>query len=147
MSQKTALPAPATPELYAEVQDFYARHMHLIDAGQVDAWVETFTVDATISNNVNPLPAKGREEIVGVIRRAQAQLDAEGVRHRHWMGMMVVDRLDAETVRAESYAMLLAVRLGGAPVLDRSTRCVDELVRVDGDWQIRSRRVHHDGRP
>ncbi|MFE1316703.1 nuclear transport factor 2 family protein [Kitasatospora phosalacinea] len=142
MSQQTA-----DPELYAEIQDFYARHMHLIDAGQVDAWVETFTEDATISNNVNPHPAHGREQIVGVIRRAQQQLDADGIRHRHWMGMLVVEPTADGTVHARSYAMLLAVRLGEAPVLDRSTRCHDELVRVDGDWQIRSRRVHHDGRP
>nr|WCI13848.1 LaxC4 [Streptomyces setonensis] len=138
---------PAAPELYAEIQDFYARHMQLIDDGKVDAWVDTFTADATISNNVAPRPAHGREEILTVVRRAQDQLEADGIQHRHWIGMLVVDRLDDTTVRAESYALLVATPRGGSPVLDRSTRCHDELVRVDDDWQIRSRRVHHDGRP
>lgn len=143
-------PGP-TAGLYADVQDFYARHMRLVDEGRVEEWGDTFTVDATISNNANPRPAHGREAIVAVIRRAHAELESRGVQHRHWMGMLTVEPVAAdtgtETVRATSYALLMAVPRGGAPVIDRSTRCEDLLVRVDGDWQIRERRVHHDGKP
>jgi SnoaL-like domain len=136
---------PVSAKLYAEIQNFYARHMALIDQGSVDAWVETFTEDATISNNTNPRPAHGREEIVSVIRRTQAALEAQGIQHRHWVGMMVLDQLDDATVQASSYAMIVATRKGGTPMVDRSTLCSDELVRVNGDWQIRSRKVKHDG--
>lgn len=132
-------------ELYADIQDFYARHMRLVDEGRVEEWGDTFTVDATISNNANPKPAHGREAIVAVIRRAHAELQSRGVQHRHWMGMLTVDPVDPDTVRATSYALLMAIGRGGAPLIDRSTQCHDLLVRVDGDWQIRERRVLHDG--
>ncbi|GHF65872.1 nuclear transport factor 2 family protein [Streptomyces thermodiastaticus] len=133
-------------ELYADVQDFYARHMHLVDEGRVEEWGDTFTTDATISNNANPRPAHGREAIVAVIRRAHAELERRGVQHRHWMGMLSIEPVDENTVRATSYALLMAVGRGAVPVIDRSTECHDLLVRVDGDWQIRERRVLHDGK-
>ncbi|MFE7314479.1 nuclear transport factor 2 family protein [Streptomyces sp. NPDC057555] len=139
----TTRTAPA--HLYAHVQDFYARHMHLVDEGRVEEWGETFTPDATISNNANPRPAHGRDAIVAVIRRTHAELAARGIQHRHWMGMLAVEPLDDHTVRATSYALLLATTPGATPQIDRSTRCEDELVLVNGDWQIRTRRVHHDG--
>ncbi|MGY1497622.1 nuclear transport factor 2 family protein [Streptomyces sp. QTS52] len=143
----TAPTGDTTAALYADIQDFYARHMRLIDEGRVEEWGDTFTVDATISNNANPHPAHGREAIVAVIHRAQAELERRGVQHRHWMGMLTVAPEADGTVRATSYALLMAVSRGGAPLIDRSTRCEDLLVRVDGDWQIRVRRVHHDGKP
>ncbi len=136
--------ATADAGLYAEIQDFYARHMRLVDEGLVEEWGRTFTVDATISNNANPRPAHGRDAIVAVIRRAHAELAARGVQHRHWMGMTSVEPLDERTVRATSYALLMAVGEGAEPEIDRSTACVDEIVRVEGEWQIRERRVHHD---
>jgi 3-phenylpropionate/cinnamic acid dioxygenase small subunit len=134
----------ADPALYTEINDFYARHMRLVDEGRVEEWGETFTHDATISNNANPRPAHGRDAIVAVIRRAHAELTERGVQHRHWMGMTTVEPLDERTVRATSYALLLAVGADRPPVIDRSTCCVDEIVRVEGAWQISKRRVHHD---
>jgi hypothetical protein len=137
--------ALASTELYSEIQSFYARHMQLIDAGEVEAWVDGFTPDATISNNTKPQPARGREAILTVIRRAHEELQELGVQHRHWMGMLAVDQVDDQTVHADSYALIIAIERGGSPVVDRSTRCHDELVRAGDDWQIHTRRVHHDG--
>lgn len=131
-------------QLYGEIENFYARHMQLVDQGRVEEWGDTFTVDATISNNANPRPAHGREAIVSVIRRANAELESRGVQHRHWMGMLVVDPVDEKSVRVSSYALLMAVAQGTAPAIDRSTFCEDLLIRVDEDWQIHERRVRHD---
>ncbi|MDI5967334.1 nuclear transport factor 2 family protein [Streptantibioticus silvisoli] len=139
--------ATADAGLYGEIQAFYAHHMRLVDDGHVDAWGETFTHDATISNNANPRPAHGRDAIVAVIRRAHAELAARGVQHRHWMGMTTVEPIDEHTVRATSYALLMAVGKDRAPQIDRSTACVDEIVRTEGRWQIRDRRVRHDALP
>lgn len=136
--------ALADAGLYTEIQNFYAHHMRLVDEGRVEEWGDTFAVDATISNNANPRPAHGREAIVAVIRRAHAELVERGVQHRHWMGMLSVEPLGEDTVRATSYALLMAVGKGAAPLIDRSTCCVDEIARVDGEWQITVRRVHHD---
>jgi 3-phenylpropionate/cinnamic acid dioxygenase small subunit len=135
----------ASAELYTEIQSFYARHMQLIDSGEVEAWVHGFAPDATISNNTKPQPAHGREAILTVIRRAQEELQEQGVQHRHWVGMLVVERVDDRTVHADSYALIIATERGGSPVVDRSTRCHDELVWTGDDWQIQLRRVHHDG--
>ncbi|WP_371480177.1 nuclear transport factor 2 family protein [Kitasatospora sp. NBC_00315] len=135
----------ADPVLYEEIQAFYARHMQLIDEGSLTAWAATFTEDAVISNNVNPRPAEGRPAIAAVIHRAHGELASKGIQQRHWMGMLTVEPVDGENVRARSYALILNTAAGGAPAVERSTVCHDELSLVGGAWQIRRRRVHHDG--
>ena len=142
-------------QVTAQIQQFYARHMQAIDRGDVDAWLDTFTDDATIANNTRPEPARGRATIATVARRLVADAAGSGVVHRHWTGMAQVARQPDGTVRATSYALVVqtpgpAGSAGpgsagsAAPGLWRSTVCVDVLVREDGRWRIRQRNVTHD---
>jgi len=43
-----------------------------------------------------------------------------------------------------SYAFVVEAPASAAPVLWRSTVCVDVLVHEDGRWRIRQRNVTHD---
>ncbi|MFE2689231.1 nuclear transport factor 2 family protein, partial [Streptomyces mirabilis] len=47
--------------LYAEIQQFYARHMHLLDSGATDEWAADFTEDASFSVPTLPAPVSGRD--------------------------------------------------------------------------------------
>ncbi|MFG3496469.1 nuclear transport factor 2 family protein [Streptomyces sp. NPDC047928] len=51
----------------------------------------------------------------------------------------------ADEVVARSYALVLETPRGGDPVVRRSTVCTDTLVRADGVWRVRHRRVTRDG--
>ena len=140
-------PVTAETQVTAQIQQFYARHMQAIDRGDVDAWLDTFTDDATIANNTRPEPARGRATIATVARRLVADAAGSGVVHRHWTGMAQVARQPDGTVRATSYALVVQTpgpAGSAAPGLWRSTVCVDVLVREDGRWRIRQRNVTHD---
>ncbi|WP_234425673.1 nuclear transport factor 2 family protein, partial [Streptomyces kebangsaanensis] len=66
---ETARPLrPASLEIQAEVQDFYARQMRLLDEGRAEEWAETFTEDGVFEQNVKPEPWRGRAEIVARMR-------------------------------------------------------------------------------
>lgn len=130
--------------LYQEVQGFYARQMQLMDDGNVDEWVRTFTEDATIANNANPAPASGRELITKVARKLVADVVRRGVTHRHWTGMLVLEERGPDEVVARMYAMVAEIPEGGEAKLWRSTFCRDTLVRRDARWQVAHRQVTHD---
>ncbi|MFE2690627.1 nuclear transport factor 2 family protein, partial [Streptomyces mirabilis] len=55
--------------LYAEIQQFYARHMHLLDSGATDEWAADFTEDASFSVPTLPAPVSGRDALASGVRR------------------------------------------------------------------------------
>lgn len=133
-----------TADLYHEVQNFYARQMQLLDSGQVEAWAETFTEDGVFSANAHPEPARGRAAITAGAGAARSRLAEQGLRHRHWLGMVDVEPLADDRLRVRSYALVLAITQGGPATVHVHTTCDDELVRVAGQWQVRTRLVARD---
>lgn len=133
-------------ELYAQVQQFYARQMGLIDDGRPDEWARTFTEDAVFeeAGRLNE-PVKGREAIRVSSRARQERLDKERIDFRHWMGMLDVSPRDDGSVDARAYALVMRTAPGGALDVFASVLCHDRLVPVDGGWQVRHRRLRHDG--
>ena len=86
MSFTSTSATPATGSaLQAEVQQFYARQMHLLDSGEADAWAETFTEDGVFAANAHPEPARGRE----TIRTANASINST---HYRYSGDLVMDQ-------------------------------------------------------
>jgi hypothetical protein len=136
--------ATAGPQLHAEVQDFYARQMHMIDSGHAEAWAATFTEDGIFAANAYPQPTVGRAAIAQAVRATAAQLTAEGVVHRHWFGMLAVYPENDGTLRTRYYALVIRTPKGGQPVIHRCTVAEDELVRQQGVWQVRRRNVTRD---
>jgi uncharacterized protein (TIGR02246 family) len=142
----TASPAHGeTAGLHSEIQHFLARQMRLLDAGDTDAWAETFTEDGVFAVNALPEPARGRETIRQTAARLHAQRVEEKVQVRHWLGMLDVTPEEDGTVRARAYALLIRTPLGGQAAVEVSTTCEDVLVRgADGGWLVRSRQIRRD---
>jgi hypothetical protein len=141
----TARPA-VDNDLYLEIQRFYARQMRLLDSAAVSQWAETFTEDGVFAA-AGLEPVAGRSTIAAAAGEARARLAAAGRQHRHWIGMLTVDRGAGETLIATSYAMVIEVPVGGDAKLHRSTVCTDELVSGPDGWLVRHRRVARDDMP
>ncbi|GAA1953585.1 nuclear transport factor 2 family protein [Amycolatopsis minnesotensis] len=133
----------ASAELYAEVQQFYARHLRLLDSGAIDDWARTFTEDGTFEVPTVPA-ANGRAAIAASMHRAAAALAESGEVRRHWHGMVDVEPFGDGTWRVSCYAMVFATPRGGPSALFRVCVCEDVLVRVRGELLVRARRVTRD---
>ncbi|MER6141206.1 nuclear transport factor 2 family protein [Streptomyces sparsogenes] len=131
-------------ELYAEIQQFYAHQMRLLDDGEAEAWAETFAEDGVFAANAHPEPFTGRAAIAAGARRATDDFAARGIRRRHWLGMLSLEPKDEHTVLVRSYAQVIETPRAGQSILRASTGCADLLVRRDGRWLVLDRRVHRD---
>ncbi|MYW65836.1 nuclear transport factor 2 family protein [Streptomyces sp. SID8379] len=129
---------------YADVQDFYARHFHLLDGGRAEEWAQTFTADGYFHPEVLDVPVQGHAALAEGVRRTHAELVAEGVQRRHWHGMVAVTPRDADTYDVRCYALIFATPRGGTSQLRMSCVCEDVLVREDGALKIRERKVTRD---
>lgn len=139
---------PITGELYQEVQHFYARHMQLLDEGEIEQWAAGFTEDGVFATNARPAPSRGRALIAANTGKARESLLAEGVQRRHWLGMLQVDPgATPGELRTRSYALIVSTQKGGSPIVHLSTTCEDILVSTPTGWLIRERRVSRDDLP
>ena len=136
-------------QLYAEVQQFYARQMNLIEGADADpdAWAETFTEDAVFASP-GPQPMEvGREAIRASVQGTVDSFAAQRLDFRHWFGMIDVTEGPDGDLRTRYYALGWATPAGGALSARGSLVCHDHLVRgEDGGWRVRERRLSADGR-
>ena len=143
--QATDVSTTAFAVLYAEVQQFYARHMHQLDRGEADAWAAGFAEDASFSVPTLPEPVVGRSGLATAVRRSAAALAEAGEQHRHWPGVFdVVPQPDGSVV-VHSYTTVFASPLGGDSRVHRVCTCTDVLVRDEGGrLLIQDRKVGRD---
>ncbi|AZK96232.1 MULTISPECIES: nuclear transport factor 2 family protein [Streptomyces] len=132
--------------VYAEVQQFYARHMHLLDAGDGEGWALTFTEDGSFAPPSLPEPVVGRDALAEGVNKAAAALTEAGEVHRHLLSMVAVEHGADGELSVRSYAQIIATPRGGSPRLHLMCVCDDVLVRVDGELKVRERRVTRDDR-
>ncbi|WP_405016245.1 nuclear transport factor 2 family protein [Kitasatospora sp. NBC_00070] len=142
MTRTTTVPLE---RLRADLDQFYARHLQLLDSGRAEEWAATFTADGTFQLPGRPGPSRGRAELAEGARRAGAAQREAGETHRHWHGMLDVEARPDGSVGVRCYALVYLTPRGGDPRLHRSCVCEDVLVRVDGSWLVRSRVVTRDG--
>ncbi|MFE7777905.1 nuclear transport factor 2 family protein [Streptomyces sp. NPDC057445] len=138
------LPAAEAAVLYAEVQQFYARQMQLLDLNEPQRWAGTFTEDATFDVPTLPEPVRGRSALIASTTRAHAQLAGSGEQHRHVIGMLDVRPQQDGTVHVRSYAVVYASTVGKDSRVHRVCVCEDVLVRDAGELQVAARRVTRD---
>jgi len=136
--------ASAAAETYYEIQDFYARQMQLLDQGYTEEWARTFTENGVFAANVQPEPVRTRSAIAAGAAAASAELSAQGIRRRHWLGMVSARPRPDGTVSAHCYALVIITPRGGKPSIGASTSCDDILIREDGDWKVQVRTVMRD---
>ncbi|MFJ2865826.1 nuclear transport factor 2 family protein [Kitasatospora sp. NPDC087314] len=138
------IPAATGAELYHQVQEFYAHQMQLLDDGRVDEWALTFTPDGVFAANAHPEPSTGREAISAAARKAHAAMDEQGIRRRHWLGMVSVRESGPGSATARCYALVIEIPRGGQAVVRLSTVCEDRLVLSEAGWQVQYRQVNRD---
>jgi hypothetical protein len=148
------MPAPTSTvvgavegDLYQQVQQFYAAQMQLLDRGEAAAWARTFTADGAFATSVEPTATRGHEALTESVRAATAELVTRGVVHRHWLGMLHVERDGDGGLRTRFYALVIRTPKGGTPVIWRSCVGEDRLVCHDGGWLVRERRITRDDLP
>ena len=145
-SPRPGADAFVTAEVYAQVQQFYARQMGLLDDGRPDDWSDTFTEDAVFQEASRlDEPLRGRDAIRASSRARQKRLDDDKIDFRHWLGMIDVTPDGEDSLRIRAYALAMRTAHGGELDIFASVVCHDHLVRVAGAWQVCHRDLHHDG--
>lgn len=132
-------------EVYAQVQQFYAYQMGLMDDRQAERWADTFTEDAVFQEASRMDPLHGRAAIKASARASADRLAAGGVRMRHWLGMVQVHQQPDGTLHTRCYALAMRTPKGGELDIFVHVVCRDHLVPVDGGWLVRHRDLTHDG--
>ncbi|MBB2910433.1 hypothetical protein FHS43_001696 [Streptosporangium becharense] len=146
MTQPTVTMEFVPAETYQRIQQFYARHMQLLDDGAAEEWAETFTEDAFFEQNVKDEPWRGREQIGTRLRRGIDAMGDSGVQRRHWFGMISARPGEAAgELRTRYYALVLETPAGGAPSVRLSIVGEDVLVEDDGALLVKYRSIAHDG--
>ncbi|MGC5033497.1 nuclear transport factor 2 family protein [Micromonospora sp. DT229] len=132
-------------DLYAEVQQFYAHHIWLLDEGAADEVAETFTEDVSmVSPPKVPEPIRGRAALHTGLLKVAETLAAQGVRYRRCHSMMSVAPQPGGELRVRSYVLVVRTVQGGESVVHAMCVCEDVLVRVDGELKVRERVVTRD---
>ncbi|MGW1056174.1 nuclear transport factor 2 family protein [Streptomyces sp. NPDC001118] len=141
------LPAAEFATVHAEVQQFYAEHMQLLDSGAASEWAATFTEDGSFAPPSAPEPIVGRRALEAGVRAARAELDERGEAVRHLFSMIAVRPLPDATLKVRSYVQVVSTPQDGEPKLTLMCVCTDVLVREQGKLLVKERQVTRDDRP
>lgn len=139
--------APAVgAELYAEVQQFYARQVHLLDAVRAEEFAATFAVDGVFEHSPDSPAARGREGIAAEVRQFnESRFAHDPVQRRHWFSMLRVEEQPDGSLHNSFYALVVITRPGQLePVIAPSCVVRDVLVRENGELRTLSRKVSQD---
>jgi actinorhodin biosynthesis protein ActVIA len=146
-TQTQELAEQVSPTVYVEVQQFYARHMYLLDSGAAQEWADTFTLNGVFAPPSAPEPIVGRVALAQGAREAVSQLRARSEQHRHLLLSLEVTAGDNGELNARSYAQIIATRKNQKPELHLMCVTLDVLVREEGQLRVAHRRVSRDDRP
>lgn len=141
--------APASPEQEladrAAIEELMWRYVRATDTLDADAYASVFTPDGSFNN------VEGRDALRGMIasleegnagRFARGELPGAGM--YHIMSNQRIEFVDADHARVHYYWQTLFGGGAGvepAPRVAAVGRGVDNVVRVGGEWLIRSRNV------
>jgi 3-phenylpropionate/cinnamic acid dioxygenase small subunit len=129
-------------ELQFTVENLLARYAHAIDDDRLEMWPDLFVEHAryritTAENHERGLPlslvyADSRAMLrdrVSALRHANVY---EAQRYRHCVSAVLVERIDARTVRAVSSFQVVRIMHSGETLLFASGRCLDRI-RLAGE--------------
>ncbi|MFF9486128.1 nuclear transport factor 2 family protein [Streptomyces sp. NPDC014676] len=142
----TSVRQTAQSGLYAEVQLFYARQVHHLDAVRAEEFAATFAEDALFAHSPDEPPVRGRANIAREVRAYnERRFRTDPVQRRHWFTMLDVQEQDDGSVHTEYYALIGTTRPGEPrPVIAPSCLVRDVLVREDGELRTSKRQVTQD---
>jgi uncharacterized protein (TIGR02246 family) len=129
----------------AEIEAVVARYVTALDTLDADAYEGVFTEDGVY--DVTGTVYKGRpaiRKIVTDLAASRARSEAEGKpspRLYHVMANSSIEILDATNARHQSYAQTVRAGEDGRFTVGFMGRYEDDLVKVDGRWLIKSRKL------
>ncbi|MFF4188250.1 nuclear transport factor 2 family protein [Streptomyces sp. NPDC001691] len=130
--------------LYAEVQQFYAHQMQILDAHDSERWAGTFTEDAVFELPSLPEPVRARVGLARYVREGAARQRRAGNRLNHWVGMLDVQPQADGSLRTRCSALVYVTPAGGSSKVLYVCVMEDTLVRTRGKWRTAHRRVTRD---
>lgn len=135
-------------DVYTEIQQFYARQVHLLDDVQSEEFAATFTPDGIFRHRPDAGESRGRDAIAGTVSSFNERFADDPTQRRHWFNMLAVDPRDDGSISTTFYALVVSTKPGGQPVIAPSCVAHDVLVRdEDGELRTQSRIVDHDEIP
>lgn len=131
----------------AEIEALMWRYVRALDTFDEDAYASVFTEDGQFGSG--PDATRGRtalSEMVADLERARTEREAAGAPSMpmyHVITNQHIEFVDENNARFHSYWMTVFGAAGEstAPRVAAAGRGIDELVRIDGRWLIKSRNV------
>ena len=129
----------------AEIEELITRYVTALDGLDADAYEGVFTADGEY--DVTGTVYKGRaaiRKIVTDLQASRARNDAAGTpspQLYHVMANHSIEILDAANARHQSYAQTVRLADSGQFVVGFMGRYEDVLVKLDGRWYIKSRKL------
>ena len=121
-----------TPEDMAEIRNLYAQYNLALDAGEAEAWADTFVEDGCFGSS------RGRAELIAFAEGFHGSNPAS----RHWNTNLRVTPT-AEGAAGTVYLMLYDVGVR-PPAVTVTGIYQDVLVRTPEGWRFQSRQVQID---
>ncbi|MFE5602997.1 nuclear transport factor 2 family protein [Streptomyces coelicoflavus] len=138
------VPSRTFAALYAEIQEFYAHQMRILDAHDAERWALTFTEDAVLELPTLPGPVGARDGLARYVRAGADRQRRAGGRLDHWVGMLDVQPRPDGTLHTRCSALVYVTPGGGGPKGLHVCVMEDVLVRTGGEWRAAHRRVTRD---
>jgi 3-phenylpropionate/cinnamic acid dioxygenase small subunit len=122
------------------------RHAWGFDDGDWDLLASAYTEDAEVRAVTDGMPFNpvdephtvGRAAVISAYQASRAEFESSGCRAWHMISNVLVDSHDANTARVRSFNKFLRSSPAGVSLFGLS-RYYDEMVRVDGEFRIKSR--------
>lgn len=128
---------------HADIQNLYARYNHTSDQGDADGYAACFTEDGILQIDPLGVTVQGRATLIAYKQKDAA--NRRGRYRRHWNGSLLLEQLDANTVRGRCYFHGFNGTPGELPVLGDAGVYDDRIVRVAGAWKFSRRHLTLDG--
>jgi bifunctional aromatase (cyclase/dehydratase) len=126
----------------AELEQFYAEQMMLLDEGDAASWAETFTEDG-IFVPPNAPAVQGRAAMRAGAERTAAEFRGKGMVRRHVVANLNLVSLEGGKAQVTAY-VLVVDSAQGASRITTSTIVHDELHSDGARWYLAHRVVRRD---
>jgi hypothetical protein len=127
-----AAAASLTVQDYMDIQQLYSRYYQTIDAGDSEAWANTFTADGVFNTNT-----RGHDALVESNRRGGTNRPL-----RHWHSNLTIIPT-AEGADGHTYVMQIDITTK-PPSISTYSRYDDKLVKTPQGWRFKVRQRSSD---
>lgn len=129
-------------QVHVEVMTFYARQMRLLDALDVEGYVQTFTEDGVTDHAHRGERVEGRAAMLAGATAALPRYAGAAV--RHWNDHYLIDEVDENTLHVSYCSLVSRTDSDGRVSFEPTFAIEDVLTRVGGRLLTRSRTIHRD---